>query len=46
MKTKVAVGVSIPIELIRTIDSARGDVPRSRFIVKVLEGTIKRGGQD
>lgn len=36
MSTQV-VGISFPKELIKKIDSERGDVPRSKYIVRSLE---------
>jgi len=30
-------GVSIPKPLLKSIDSVRGDTPRSKFIVRILE---------
>jgi metal-responsive CopG/Arc/MetJ family transcriptional regulator len=36
--TKVnPVGISLPTEIISKIDSERGDIPRSRYILRVLQ---------
>jgi len=36
--TKVnPVGISLPAEIISKIDSERGDIPRSRYILRVLQ---------
>jgi hypothetical protein len=32
-----SIGTSIPKQLLKTIDSVRGDVPRSVFMVRILE---------
>ena len=38
--TKVySVGISLPIEIISKIDAERGDIPRSRYILRVLQNT-------
>ena len=36
-----AVGTSLPINLLTRIDQERGDISRSRFILRLLEGTYK-----
>jgi hypothetical protein len=33
----VSVGVSMPIDILHTIDNIRGDVSRSRFLLRILE---------
>ena len=38
MQHKIAVGISLPTKLIKKIDVDRGDVPRSRYVVRILEG--------
>ncbi|ALI35563.1 hypothetical protein NMY3_01359 [Candidatus Nitrosocosmicus oleophilus] len=35
------ISFTIPSELLRKIDSDRGDVPRSRFIIRLLEKAFK-----
>jgi hypothetical protein len=41
--TKVnSVGISLPAEIISKIDAERGDVPRSRYILRVLQDTKRR----
>ncbi|PWU81760.1 MAG: hypothetical protein DLM72_05340 [Candidatus Nitrosopolaris wilkensis] len=37
MQSYIAVGISLPREIIEKIDVARGDVPRSRFLLRILE---------
>ena len=37
MQRHKATGLSIPIELMHRIDAERGDVSRSRFLVRLLE---------
>jgi hypothetical protein len=32
-------GFSLPSELIQRIDAERGDIPRSRFLLRILEKT-------
>jgi hypothetical protein len=34
-------GLSIPIELMYRIDAERGDVPRSRFLLRLIEKAYK-----
>jgi hypothetical protein len=33
----VSVGVSMPTDILHTIDECRGDVTRSRFVLRILE---------
>ena len=41
--TKVnSVGISLPTEIISKIDAERGDVPRSRYILRVLQDTYPK----
>jgi metal-responsive CopG/Arc/MetJ family transcriptional regulator len=37
MQNKIAMGISFPKKMIKTIDRERGDVSRSRFILRLLE---------
>ena len=37
------ISFSIPAGLRRKIDTIRGDVPRSRYIVKLLESAVSKG---
>jgi hypothetical protein len=37
MKRYSSTGLSIPIELIHRIDAERGDVSRSRYLLRLLE---------
>ena len=34
--------VSLPLEMIQTIDRLRGDVSRSRFVLRLLEKGLKK----
>jgi hypothetical protein len=44
MQSNLALGISLPRQIIKQIDSDRGDVPRSRFVLRILEKqyTIKQ----
>src|SRR5918994_2024744 len=37
MKSCISTGLSLPIELMRKIDLERGDVPRSKYLLRILE---------
>ena len=37
LKKVIPPGLSLPIELMRQIDSERGDIPRSRYVLRILE---------
>jgi metal-responsive CopG/Arc/MetJ family transcriptional regulator len=37
MRNHIAIGISFTKELIAKIDKERGDIPRSRFIQRILE---------
>ena len=44
--TKVnSVGISLPTEIISKIDTERGDIPRSRYILRVLRDTYSKGNK-
>ena len=36
------VGISLPTEIISRIDTERGDIPRSRYILRILQETYSR----
>ena len=33
----MAIGISLPKEIMKKIDTDRGDVPRSRYVLRILE---------
>ena len=37
MQNKIGTGISFPKKIIESIDSDRGDVSRSRFVLRLLE---------
>jgi hypothetical protein len=37
MQKTIGVGISLPKEIIRKIDKQRGDIPRSRYFLRMLE---------
>jgi len=37
MQSFVAIGVSLPRDIIEEIDNERGDIPRSRYILRILQ---------
>jgi hypothetical protein len=37
MQVSIAVGISLPSKIVEKIDSERGDVPRSRYVLKMIE---------
>jgi hypothetical protein len=37
MLNYISAGISLPVQLMQKIDSERGDIPRSRFIFRLLE---------
>ena len=43
MKYKYGFGISLPNEIVKKIDTDRGDVPRSKYLLRILErryGTV------
>jgi metal-responsive CopG/Arc/MetJ family transcriptional regulator len=54
MQNSVAVGISLPTKLMKKIDVERGDVPRSRYVLRILEkqytlegkNVVERGSLD
>ncbi len=37
MQVSQSVGISLPVSLLKRIDSERGDIPRSRFLLRLLQ---------
>jgi metal-responsive CopG/Arc/MetJ family transcriptional regulator len=37
-----SVGISLPTEIISKLDTERGDIPRSRYILRVLRDTYSK----
>jgi hypothetical protein len=37
MRSHLVLGISLPRQIIGQIDSERGDVPRSRYMLRILE---------
>jgi len=37
MQYKIAVGISLPAKLMKKIDVDRGDISRSRYVLRILE---------
>lgn len=37
MQLNIAVGISLPREIMKKIDSERGDISRSRYLLRVLQ---------
>jgi hypothetical protein len=42
MQDKIVIGISFPKKILEIIDSQRGDVPRSRYLLRLLENTYDR----
>lgn len=49
-KKRISCGFSLPPELMRSIDSERGDISRSRYVLRLIEKSLsvtqKRGSED
>jgi hypothetical protein len=41
MQRIISVGISFPKNVLAKIDSERGDVPRSRYLLRVLENALQ-----
>lgn len=37
MQVSQSVGISLPVSLLKRIDSERGDIPRSRLLLRLLQ---------
>jgi metal-responsive CopG/Arc/MetJ family transcriptional regulator len=37
MQSSIAVGISLPRDIMKKIDSERGDISRSRYLLRVLQ---------
>jgi hypothetical protein len=42
MPTTITIGLSIPTELLAKIDGKRGDIPRSKFVQRLVEQAFKQ----
>jgi metal-responsive CopG/Arc/MetJ family transcriptional regulator len=40
-----ATGISMPLNILEKIDATRKDVPRSRFIVRMIQENLLQSGQ-
>jgi hypothetical protein len=41
MQQRIPIGLSLPRTFVTWIDSERGDIPRSRYVLKLIETGIK-----
>jgi hypothetical protein len=41
-KKSIPCGISFPIRVIHKIDVARGDIPRSRYLLRLIEDAYNR----
>ncbi len=46
MQNKIAVGISLPAKLMKKIDVERGDIPRSRYVLRMLEKQYTLKGEN
>lgn len=46
MKKFAPTGLSLPLKLIHEIDIQREDVPRSRFILKLIQEAFNKNGDE
>lgn len=44
MQSYIAIGISLPKEILARIDTERGDVSRSRYLLRKLEKMYSIGG--
>lgn len=44
MQTSIAVGISLPREIIAKIDNERGDITRSRYVLKIVQKAYRDNG--
>jgi hypothetical protein len=42
MKRYIATGLSLPAELMKWIDTERGDISRSRYVLRIIEKLYMR----
>jgi hypothetical protein len=43
MQYYISVGISLPKKIVTKIDYERGDIPRSRYVLRIIEKLYKRG---
>jgi len=46
MKRYKSTGLSLPAELMEMMDSERGDVPRSRFLLRLIEKAYEKNQEE
>ncbi|CAN5147328.1 hypothetical protein BH18THE2_BH18THE2_35790 [soil metagenome] len=42
MQRKIPVGISFPKDIVSKIDNERGDIPRSRYLLRIVEKKLRR----
>jgi hypothetical protein len=45
MRSNFVLGISLPRQIIGQIDAERGDVPRSRYLSRILENVLEYKGR-
>jgi hypothetical protein len=46
LQDKIPIGISFPKKIISRIDSERGDVPRSRYILRIVETQYRNSNRE
>jgi metal-responsive CopG/Arc/MetJ family transcriptional regulator len=46
MQQNIAKGISLPEDVLRKIDSLRGDISRSKYLLRILEKYLEYNNQD
>jgi hypothetical protein len=41
MSESTSLGISLPRSLVKRIDEERGDIPRSRFVLRIVEDAFE-----
>ena len=45
MHNCIAIGISLPKEIMKKIDTDRGDIPRSRYLLRILQKALEYKGR-
>lgn len=46
MQNTICVGLSLPKEILKKIDEERQDIPRSKYVVRIIERLYFRNGNE
>jgi metal-responsive CopG/Arc/MetJ family transcriptional regulator len=46
MQSSIAIGISLPKDVLSKIDKQRGDLPRSRYLLRMIKSYVVIAGEE